>query len=221
MRGRADQLHEAYSKRTCTYLRNSILSKHAIQFLQQLMFRFMLTFLEADGVYGSRQLRAVDRMERKARQCEKGVTFATSIDSNNPQPHQIDARSFAAFTMSSEISSTNLLAPYEIIFSCAICQTTITQLYRRPRTDHGFSSGGDQERVVTRLWLTECGHLTCSDHLEGGGTSCRQHMIVPTDLNRNAISPSRKTTECALSALCRGEERFHSKINVFHSWSPP
>ena len=71
--------------------------------------------------------------------------------------------------MSSEISSPDVLAPYEIIFSCAICQKTISELYRRPRTDHGFSSGGGDECVVTRLWLSECGHLTCSDHLEGGG----------------------------------------------------
>ena len=67
--------------------------------------------------------------------------------------------------MSSEASSSDSLSPQDIIFSCAICQTTISELYRRPRTDHGFSSGdGDKERVVTRLWLTECGHLICSTY---------------------------------------------------------
>lgn len=98
--------------------------------------------------------------------------------------------------MSSEISSPDLLAPYDIIFSCAICQTTISELYRRPRTDHGFTSGVDQERVVTRLWLTECGHLTCSDHLDGGGTRCQQlHLRLPADMRQEYHSTRKASSQ--------------------------
>lgn len=82
--------------------------------------------------------------------------------------------------MSSDYSSPDLAEPCDIIFSCAICQISISDLYRRPRTDHGFSLGGDHERVVTRLWLSECGHLTCSDHLEGGGVPFHPKGKVPS-----------------------------------------
>ena len=27
--------------------------------------------------------------------------------------------------------------------------------------------------IVTKLWLTECAHLTCANHLEGGGRNAR------------------------------------------------
>ncbi|KAF2424840.1 hypothetical protein EJ08DRAFT_410775 [Tothia fuscella] len=74
--------------------------------------------------------------------------------------------------MASTASSESLLSPHDVIFSCSICQATITEIYAKPEGDQGFNShsdGTDQERVVTKLWLTECSHLTCTAHLEGGG----------------------------------------------------
>ncbi|KAF2759550.1 hypothetical protein EJ05DRAFT_302159 [Pseudovirgaria hyperparasitica] len=55
---------------------------------------------------------------------------------------------------------------YEIIFSCSICQATILDIY-------GNNCGilGDDattNSISTRLWLTECAHLTCGKHLEDG-----------------------------------------------------
>jgi hypothetical protein len=75
-------------------------------------------------------------------------------------------------TMAAFASVDNIASPYEIIFSCSICQATITDIYRDVEGDLGFNAtdGSDQERVVTKLWLTECSHLTCAKHLEGGGT---------------------------------------------------
>jgi hypothetical protein len=64
------------------------------------------------------------------------------------------------------------LAPHDVIFSCSICQATISEIYATLQGDQGFKSnsdGSEKEHVVTKLWLTECSHLTCSLHLEGGG----------------------------------------------------
>ncbi len=63
--------------------------------------------------------------------------------------------------------------PVEIIFSCAVCQATISEIYQNPEGDKGFRDGEHAgiEKPVTKLWLTECAHLTCGKHLEGGGKS--------------------------------------------------
>lgn len=68
--------------------------------------------------------------------------------------------------------------PVEIIFSCQVCHSPISEIYRSPESDKGFRDGTQEdvnqaesplERPVTRLWLTECAHLTCGKHLDGGG----------------------------------------------------
>ena len=62
------------------------------------------------------------------------------------------------------------VAPLEIIFSCSICQATITDIYSSQHSNQGFHDGRQPDvETVTKLWLTECGHLTCGKHLEGGG----------------------------------------------------
>lgn len=61
--------------------------------------------------------------------------------------------------------------PIEVIFSCQVCNNPISEIYEEPDTDKGFrdSNGSSTEHPVTKLWLTECSHLTCGKHLEGGG----------------------------------------------------
>ncbi|OCL11823.1 hypothetical protein AOQ84DRAFT_228711 [Glonium stellatum] len=62
------------------------------------------------------------------------------------------------------------LSPYEIIFSCSVCQATISEIYSESESARGIRDGrSPDDRVVTKLWLTECAHLTCVEHLEGGG----------------------------------------------------
>ncbi|TID13803.1 hypothetical protein E2P81_ATG01736 [Venturia nashicola] len=71
---------------------------------------------------------------------------------------------------SSTASSDDLIAPYEIVFSCSLCQKTITDLYTKPPGDKSLNNGFDgSETVATKLWMTECGHITCGEHLKGGG----------------------------------------------------
>ncbi|KXT10045.1 hypothetical protein AC579_8651 [Pseudocercospora musae] len=57
----------------------------------------------------------------------------------------------------------------EIIFSCGICQATVSDLYATPEEDRGFSSDpGSAHGIIIKLWVGECSHVFCGKHLEGG-----------------------------------------------------
>lgn len=61
-------------------------------------------------------------------------------------------------------------SPLDLIFSCTICQATVAQLYAEDDSSRALRSTADlSNRVITKLWLTECAHLTCGKHLDGGG----------------------------------------------------
>lgn len=61
--------------------------------------------------------------------------------------------------------------PLDLIFSCAVCQDTVTEIYAEAQEDNsGLRIDPDTDKgIVVKLWLTECAHLTCGKHLEGGG----------------------------------------------------
>jgi hypothetical protein len=56
----------------------------------------------------------------------------------------------------------------ELIFSCSVCHATIGEIYKIPESNQGISNTNGFT-IVTKLWLTECAHLTCVEHLNGGG----------------------------------------------------
>ncbi|KAF2142672.1 uncharacterized protein K452DRAFT_226719 [Aplosporella prunicola CBS 121167] len=62
-------------------------------------------------------------------------------------------------------------AALDVIFNCHICQATISDIYNQSSGNSGFRDGrpNTSDTRVTSLWLTECMHLTCGSHLEGGG----------------------------------------------------
>jgi hypothetical protein len=63
--------------------------------------------------------------------------------------------------------ASNELSPFNIIFSCVICQRTIGDVY--PGATGSSQSESENAIPTCKLWLTECTHLTCSEHLPGGG----------------------------------------------------
>jgi hypothetical protein len=66
----------------------------------------------------------------------------------------------------------------EIVFSCCICQATISDVYATPESNQGFhSASSSEDGIMTKLWITSCSHVTCSKHLENGST------LLPTRLN--------------------------------------
>ena len=67
-------------------------------------------------------------------------------------------------------SSVQSLTLPELIFSCGICQATVSEVYATPESNKGFHSGsGDDDGIVTQLWIAECSHVSCGKHLAGGG----------------------------------------------------
>lgn len=57
--------------------------------------------------------------------------------------------------------------PLDIIFSCTICQETIADVYANGSPDLNYKAA--LLEYPCKLWITECGHVTCSHHFEGGG----------------------------------------------------
>lgn len=75
-------------------------------------------------------------------------------------------------------SAQNLTLP-KVIFSCGICQATVSEVYAMPESNKGFHSGsGDDDGIVTRLWIAECSHVSCGKHLAGGGAPHRLAYTV-------------------------------------------
>jgi len=72
--------------------------------------------------------------------------------------------------MQNSMADQALISPFNIIFSCVICQKTIADVYpaRTVVPDHEI---GSLENAC-KMWITGCCHLTCSEHLEGGGKVC-------------------------------------------------
>ena len=62
------------------------------------------------------------------------------------------------------------MAIEELVFSCSICQATVSDVYSSTESDKGFvHSSGDDKGIVTKMWVAECSHITCAKHLDGGG----------------------------------------------------
>jgi hypothetical protein len=72
-------------------------------------------------------------------------------------------------TMDQSINHHELISPFNMIFSCVICQRTIADVYPVKRSKPHHETGSLE--TPCKMWLTNCSHLTCSDHLEGGGKS--------------------------------------------------
>jgi hypothetical protein len=79
----------------------------------------------------------------------------------------------------SDSSSTQSLTLPEVIFSCGICQATVSEIYTTTESNKGFHSGsGDDDGIATRLWIAECSHVSCGKHMEGGGRLRRVEYAV-------------------------------------------
>jgi len=90
--------------------------------------------------------------------------------------------------MADVFGSQDLLSPYEVIFSCSICQATVRDLEcgtARSELNDGRTNGS-----APRLWLTECGHISCSEHFEDGGRSASRVVISVLNKSRTSIPSS-------------------------------
>ena len=73
-------------------------------------------------------------------------------------------------TPSSNVMMAASPSALDIVLSCSICQAPFSSIYVDPDQNNGLRKGDDPlDGRTTRLWLTECTHLICSDHFDGGG----------------------------------------------------
>ncbi|KAF2210392.1 hypothetical protein CERZMDRAFT_99455 [Cercospora zeae-maydis SCOH1-5] len=56
----------------------------------------------------------------------------------------------------------------EIIFSCGVCQATVSELYPA-NVDNPNSHSDTDDGMGVKLWIADCVHVFCGRHLEGGG----------------------------------------------------
>ncbi len=62
--------------------------------------------------------------------------------------------------------------PLDVIFTCTVCGKTLDSIYLESDDNLGLRSPPDFDNGrIVKLWLTECAHLTCAKHLEGGGSN--------------------------------------------------
>jgi hypothetical protein len=101
------------------------------------------------------------------------------VSTSNLLPRHGRIIAMAPAEPTSDSSSAQSLTLPEVIFSCGICQATVSEVYTTLESNKGFHSGsGDDDGIVTRLWIAECSHVSCGKHLEGGGRLCRVDYAV-------------------------------------------
>ncbi|KAG9533788.1 hypothetical protein KCU93_g163, partial [Aureobasidium melanogenum] len=67
--------------------------------------------------------------------------------------------------MAAESDSPKHLQPLDLIFSCNICHDSISDIPSPPPDEKELEG---IRKPVAKLWMTECAHLICAKHLEGG-----------------------------------------------------
>ncbi|KAF1810287.1 hypothetical protein P152DRAFT_107272 [Eremomyces bilateralis CBS 781.70] len=80
--------------------------------------------------------------------------------------------------MEGEDQSPTTAHPLELIFSCSICNKTLTEVYEAIDAQRDGSVNPAYD-IATKLWFTECAHITCSEHLEGGGAPFHRDGEAP------------------------------------------
>lgn len=124
----------------------------------------------------------------------------------------------------SDSSSAQGLTLPELIFSCGICQATVSEVYATPESNKGFHSGsGDDDGIVTRLWIAECSHVSCGKHLAGGGASRHVDSMAtcitdrPNQLHHSILMASNRRRR-VLSAS-KPETKHRRTYTVFEAWT--
>ena len=62
------------------------------------------------------------------------------------------------------------ISHHDMVFSCCVCHKTLSEIYDDGDHQSGLHHEPNQPtgRIV-KLYLTECAHVVCAKHLEGGG----------------------------------------------------
>lgn len=107
--------------------------------------------------------------------------------------------------------------PLDCIFSCSVCANTFSEVYDgRDETVQGLSDGiNPKERLVTRLYVSSCGHVICTKHMEGGGKFARTQRKPQPEHATDSLAPlgppfhpagTRPRAPCPVCAKEKGED---------------
>ena len=113
------------------------------------------------------------------------------------------------------------LSAADIMFSCTICQETLSSIYAEHDDNRGLRKSGDpRDGTMTKLWLTECAHLSCAKHFEGGGSHCLRRSIYVTLALMGTLQGvpfhSEQQMPRAPCPLCTVEKNDYSKKSLFY-----
>ncbi|KAK5163752.1 uncharacterized protein LTR77_010425 [Saxophila tyrrhenica] len=111
----------------------------------------------------------------------------------------------------------------EIIFSCGVCQATPSEVYATVESNHGFHSGsGEDDGIVTKMWIAECSHVSCSKHFEDGAIPFHPQDQAPKALCPTCIEDNGDKRPKELYSL-RGVEQgqYDSAIPIEWFQCPP
>lgn len=113
------------------------------------------------------------------------------------------------------------LSAADIVLSCTICQETLSSIYSQHDGNHGLRKNDDPHNgTITKLWLTECAHLTCGKHLEGGGCFRPPSLTIDNvELTKSVAGVpfhSAQQVPRAPCPLCTVEKNDHSEKALFY-----
>lgn len=116
------------------------------------------------------------------------------------QPLHSDTMPTARTSMTEDVARPGTI---HFILSCSICQSTLSTIYEEHENNDGLHRGiGNPDGQITKLWLTECAHLTCAKHLEGGGIFTITLRSASLLMQPKAFPSMRKTSLRKLHAHC-------------------
>ena len=118
------------------------------------------------------------RISRLVRKVPPRHLPSPSIASSSVVSSSIDSFSDLSMMAHVPVRGASPVTPQDIIFSCCICQATLSEVYDERDQYIGLHhEPGQPTGRITKLYLTECAHVVCAKHLEGGG-KCRRDSIA-------------------------------------------
>ena len=82
--------------------------------------------------------------------------------------------------MAATIDQCPRLKAVDFVISCSICQSPWSRIYTNDDDNRGLHQNkGSGSATITKMWLTECAHITCGKHLRGGGAPFHAEDQIP------------------------------------------
>ena len=82
-----------------------------------------------------------------------------------------------------EAAGQKAVSPLDIIFSCCVCQDTLSNIYKEPDDRLALRQNENAFRRITKIYLTGCAHVICTKHFEGGGVYSQVHEMTYPELH--------------------------------------